>query len=389
MTTPQAPVILLIDDEPDLQRGALRSVDVIDHDLAACFKVYGPDEVTEAHLRSAHLVLVDYKLDKWEDNAPEAQLCKHVPNGLALIAIFQQRLMAMKGSHAVAFAIHSGHLPELTDPFSFEPRIHMLSRACNIDWAFEKEAKSGLQDTLQKVRCLAEAVQRLPSSWPQSDPDKTREDAEQLLNLDRAKRWADQAWSDVERAHPPLDELIHRVHGLLFVRWMLHRIMSYPCFLLDEHWLAARLTVTPASVREALTQGLGKLIQDAEYHGILAGINGPRWWRIGVEYALWQLGNGKSLGVEELRRLLIHELKLPLKPTESLQPVVCLDTDFQPLDQLYDSNEAVRILPDDWPPYAEQGWATIELALGNKRTNGLVIEADRPRLENIVGNGEA
>jgi len=384
VSNPSQPYILIIDDEDDLQRSTVNMLPV---DLKSCFKVISPDDAIETDLKHSHLVLVDYKLDKWASNAKEEELCKHVPNGLALTAILQQRVAALKEGHAVAFAIHSSHLPELTTPFSFESRIHLLSKTCNIDWAFEKHSRLGPTETFSRIRCLAEAVQALPDSWPLENADRTREEVERLLGVDASQRWADPAWSDIERAHPPLDELIQRVHGLLFLRWMLQRVLSYPCFLLDEHWLAARLAATPASVRAALPLWLGKVLENTQYRGILAGFRGNRWWRMGVEYILWELGGKRSLAAEDLLNNLNKDQEIPLVPINLPQPVICLDTDFQPLDHLHDPADAVRILPDDWPPYAEQAWATIELALSDKRISGLVIEADRPRLEHAKSNG--
>jgi hypothetical protein len=226
-------------------------------------------------------------------------------------------------------------------------------------------------------------LKALPILWPQADAQKTKAELERLLGIDTANKWTPLAWSDVERARAPLDELIQRVHGLLFLRWMLQRILSYPCFLLDQTWLAARLAVTPASVGEALPVGLGELLETAEYRGILASFRGRRWWRIGVEYILWSLGGRTSLDVDQNRQFLINERGMPLVPTHSLHPVVCLNTDFMALEQLEDPSDAVRILPDDWPPYAEQAWTTIQLAQGDNRIRGLVIEADRPRLDEV------
>jgi len=376
--TTKCPTVLVLDDQAPLLSDEINN---LPPDLAKCFRVRGPEEATDADLKAAHLVLVDYKLDEWKENNTSSGLCKYVPNGLALTAILQQR--AISSAHPVAFAIHSAHLPELTDPLPHEPRLHLLSRICNIDWAFEKDDPRGQEIKYRQIVSLAEAVCQLPDAWPRADGEKTRAKAQKLLQINEALPWAVQTWSDVERARPPLDELVQRVHGLLFLRWVLQRVLSYPCFLLDETWLAARLAVTRASLRDALPVGLSDLFGPVEYTGILTAFRGKRWWRMGVEYVLWDIGGKSSLGAHELRRLLIEKRGFPLIPTESLHPVVCLDTDFLPLEQLYDPSEAVRILPDDWPPYAEQAWTTIQVALGDKRMNGLVIEADRPRLDDL------
>jgi CheY-like chemotaxis protein len=372
---PQASV-LIIDDEPEPQHAI---VNLLPPRLASCFKVRSPDDAIEEDLRRAHLVLVDYKLMHWETNAPPSELCKHVPNGLALVSILQQ--CAATSEHAVAFAIHSAHLPELTDPFKPQPRIHVLSRACNIDWAFEKSTEGGPLEQYSRILLLANAVKSLPLSWPRDDAHKTWAEVQRLLGIDANVPWADQTRLEIERCRPPLDELVQRVHGMLFVRWMLQRILSYPCFLLDENGLAARIAASPDSVRQSMGGPLASLLLEARYRGILAEFMGPRWWRVGVEYLLWKLGGNEITGTDLLRQILIEQHGIPLSKTDSLQPVVCLDTDFLPLNQLCDPSKAVRIQPDDWPGYAESAWITLELARSDMRMRGLVIASDSQRLE--------
>jgi len=370
------PNILIVDDTPASQQSM---IDGFPPFLSACFKVRGPSKVKLSDLKEAHLVLVDYNLDQWVENAAAENLCQHIPNGLPLAAILQQRTTA--NSHAVAFAIHSAHLPELTAPFKLEPRIHLLSRSCNVDWAFEKDTGPDKVETYGLVKKLAEAVQSLPASWPPNNPSKTRGAARKLLGLDESVAWTDQAWGEVERAVPPLDELVQRIHGLLFLRWLLQRVLPYPSFLLDAHWLAARLGATPTSVSEALTGKLGKLLAPANYTGLLHDFRGPRWWRTGLEVTLWGLGGGKPLGTDDLHDVLKTK-QVKLDKADFPHPVVCLDEDLQPLPDFADSNTAIRIQPDDWPSYADAAWTTLTLAHQHPRLASMVVEVDRYRLEN-------
>ena len=123
--------------------------------------------------------------------------------------------------------------------------------------------------------------------------------ARKLLSIPADFDWTEQAWRDVEMAHPPLDEMTLRIHGILFLRWFLTRVLYYPCFLVDRYWLAARLGATPESVDSTLSEKpakLGKLFAPAAYAGILENLPGRRWWRAGIESILWDVGGGESLG---------------------------------------------------------------------------------------------
>src|SRR5437763_578665 len=135
---PRQTRILVIDDEPD---GIRSRIALIDQPLQAGVRVKYPNDVRSKDIEDAQLVLVDYRLDHWQENTRAAEICRQVPNGIALAAILQQQLIKL--DHPIAFAIHSDHLKELTDPFPPEPRVHMIARTYNLDWAFVKSPKGG------------------------------------------------------------------------------------------------------------------------------------------------------------------------------------------------------------------------------------------------------
>jgi CheY-like chemotaxis protein len=128
--------ILVIDDQADQVENRVK---LLPKNLRERFVVCDPEEVTFSQIEEADLVLVDYRLDKWEPNARETIISRKVPNGIALVASLQQQ--AMKCSRPTAFAIHSEHLGELTAPFKPEPRVHLLARAYNLEWAFVKSSQ--------------------------------------------------------------------------------------------------------------------------------------------------------------------------------------------------------------------------------------------------------
>lgn len=146
------------------------------------------------------------------------------------------------------------------------------------------------------------------------------------------------------------------------------------------YYLAARLRVRHASLYEALDSSLADILKPFCYGGLLSGFLGQRWWRSGIEFFLWNLTDGDPFDPERTRALLSEKIKVPLDPAESNHPVICVDDNYQPLEDSYEIDGAVRIQPDDWPPYAEQAWTTIELASCKSSLAALVVESDRDRL---------
>jgi hypothetical protein len=370
--------ILVIDDRPAQLQDRIKLLpNQLRHGVVVC----DPEGVTSSMLDEAKLVLVDYKFDNWVGIANERVLSRRIPNGLALTAILQQH--AMQCPRPTAFAIYSEYLGELTAPFKPGPRVHLLVHTCNLEWAFVTSSQGAPTKTFEDAHIIANAVGRLPKVWPQKNPEKARQIARKLLSIPAELDWTEQAWQDAEMARPPLDEMTLRIHGLLFLRRLLTRVLYYPCFLVDRYWLAARLGANPESVDSALSEKptrLAKLFAAASYAGILENLPGRRWWRAGIESIIWDIGGGESLGTEDLQKRLREKHKIDLIPTQNPYPVVCLDGDYKPLSKLYPADESVRLQLDDWPGHADPPRTTIQMANDDDRLGALVIPADRDRL---------
>lgn len=371
MTT-SVPTILIVDDEPELQRSTL---DLLDADLASSFKVLGPDEIKESDLKQANLVLVDFKLDEWKQPVATDLIASYIPNGVALTTVLRQRVK--KAEKPIAFAIHTAVPEELAEPLVYsDRRSHILARINNLDWVFQKNSGSDPTSTYKLCRQLAHAVSLLPPDWPIDDPARSRSKAESLLLLDRSASWAENAWDDVERCRPPLDELTQPAHGLLFMRWLLQKALPYPAFLLDEYQIAAKLCASVHSVRDALSGKLSELLSPIRYTGILSDFLGPRWWRAGFGLFIRTIAGGELLTPDEVRDVLISKHEVHLVPLATVHAVVCLDRDYRPMDILEHPENCVRILPDEWPHYADMPWTTTEEAATTHLRN-IVIDSDR------------
>jgi len=371
------PLVLVIDDRSDEER--LR-----DQVWGEAIKVSveHPQDVTEFQLLRSSLVLVDYRLETWPERDNASCLGLRPPNGLALAAVLREYVQRDQ-SQAVAFAVHSAHLPDLTAGLPAEPRQHLIAKAHNLEWVFAKAKTRDESIVLAgQVASLAAGVQQLPISWNADEPAGRWSIATSLLAVPSEALWADEAIAGVQDCHPPVHEISERSHGLSFLRWLIQRILPYPCFLWDTHYVSARLRVTHDSLSQVLASStrLTEMLELCTYRGILHGFSGPRWWRAGIEALLWSVTEGNPFELEVLHSTLQLLSGNRLQFSEQIQPVVCLDRDYRPLPEQVGIDDAVRIQPDDWPSYADQAWTTIGLARDEPSLNSLVVNEDRDRV---------
>lgn len=364
--------ILFVDDNPeDVSNYRALVGDQADVTIAH------PDEVDDAFLEDVDLVLIDYKLDYWPAREDIKQVGFRPLTGVALAAVFRDYLnLRDRVSSPTAFGILTGHIGELARGLPVEHRRQVLSATNNLEWIFPKATP---EVVARQAVSLALAVSELPSTWPTNNHAALEQQVVSLLKLEETD-WKQRVLEDVERCHPPLHELSEWSHGLAMVRWMLHLILPYPCFLLDSVELAARLRVSHKSLVGTLSSSACRaLFSPAEYRGILSTFDGFRWWRSGVESLLWELTGGKSFDIPTLH----SRLKATVDGLEAFvaqDPVVCLDQNYDRLESLVPATAAVRIQPDYWPAFAEPAWTTIALARQNQNLRALVIEQDRAAL---------
>ncbi len=367
------PSILLVDDKPDSQ-GARR------HELEANarVKVLHPNELEIKDLIAADLVLVDFQLDDWPERDRISQISMCPSNGLALAAVLKAHLENKPKTRPTAFAIYSAHLDQL----SGGPREWSIARANNLEWAFSKNQAGNDISLVQQIRSLANAVLCLPKDWPTEDSGRSWDQVSRLFALPEKAIWYTRAAESIQECHPPIYRLSHGSHGLAFLRWFLQRILPYPCFLWDIHFLAARCRITRASLETALAESrtFKNALETYSYRGILGDFLGQRWWRPGIETFLWHLTDGHSNDSGLVRTKLQALTKIELEPLELAQPTVCLDEEYRPLKHFCDIDKAVRIQPEDWPTYADQAWTSIDLARENSSLGALVVGQDKSRL---------
>ncbi len=385
MSDSDRPRVLIVDDEPDDQRALLeelrRHVEV---------NTVTPEDLQRENLREVDLVLVDLRLDYWPSREAVSSIALKPLNGLALAATLRGHANEVNSRRPIALALYSAHLIDISAGLPPEPREHILARANNLEWVFPKVQGDEDKPLSQRIASLASAVRELPSTWPGGDTDETRATVNQLLALDETSDWTLRAWDDVDSCHPPLHDLSEGSHGLAFLRWFLYCILPYPCFLWDTYHLAARLRLSLEFLEEELREGgaITQALLPFKYKGILSDFLGPRWWRSGIEFFLWNATNSASFDPGSVHKVLEELSGHSVARSDFIHPIICLDEDFRSEPPACSIEHAVRIRPDDWPPYADQAWARLELALENPRVRALVIDEDRDKLVGSPGQVE-
>ena len=283
----EKPSILVIDDEPD----ALCNEVALGLNNKASANVVHPHEVELSQLQNADLVLVDFRLDRWNERDAQSAISLQPATGLALAVVLREQVDQSDTDELTAFALYSAHLSDIQGRLPLATAQHVLARLNNLEWAFPKTEPR----RYQQMVLLAAAVRKLPRTWPQDAHGSTAA-GQSLLAIQEDGKSFERCWRDVLECRPPVHELTAGGHGILFVRWLLHQIMPYPSILWAEHWVAAILGdsdeppfpkslpiprlpsifVTPMSAVEFV---LGELYQDEWAKASAQNIHDAQFWR--------------------------------------------------------------------------------------------------------------
>ncbi|MDO9022841.1 MAG: hypothetical protein Q8S73_28730 [Deltaproteobacteria bacterium] len=353
MTVPSSkPFVLHVDDEPDdltPWKDEVQSQGRID------IEVCHPQDVTEASLKKASLVLVDFKIEKWPERASALALALRPPNGLAVLATLQEKAHELDPKRPRAYTLYTAVIQDVARELVHQPYI--VARAHNLEWIFEKSGvENPIVDRAHRVAALAGAVESLPKNWPGEDAASATGALDKWLALPDDALWRDAATREIRRCRPPIHEFAEHTQGIGVVRWALHKILPYPTFLIDEAHLAARLRVSLQSLRSvAESDEFAALFGAARYTGQLASFLGRRWWRAGVEHAIFEATTDSPGDLGTLHNVLKQVPGIEVQKALRLFPV--LGKQFKTKDELASEDAVVEVCPDDWPPFADEAWA--------------------------------
>lgn len=369
------PSILVIDDQADDLRFSL----VLRMEDCAV-NVLHPSQVDIGDLTGTDLVLMDYKLDSWPERDRQSDLAFDIRSGLALATVFREIADAARQDRFIAVALHTAHLRDASGRIRPPHSNHVVARLNNLEWVFEKRRKEADTDPYPQVAELARTVRKLGGGWPESAAASEAR-ARELLNLVEEVEWSDRCWREVRECQPPIHELAGTEHGVLFLRWFLHQVLPYPCFLWDVHRVATRLKIRASDLRDLVVSDadLARDLEECRYTGILEDFLGGRWWRTAIEDYAWRLGRGEAGNANVFGDRLRERAGVDLELLDIDGPVVCLNRDFEP-SGVAAPQEAVRLRPDYWPSFADAAWMKVDAVADDPTLRAMVEPMDQYRL---------
>ena len=373
LSNTEKPSILFIDDEPDLIGPQVYQY--LEGHAANATK--HPQDVEMTDLITADIVLVDYRLDHWPERDKLPIISLKPTSGMALAVLLREKVDQHEISNKTAFAINTAHLVDIQGRFSTETAQHVLARLNNLEWIFRKLDPNCYTQTL----LLAKATQQLPNRWP-IDTEETTTVVRRLLAMNESDLSFERCWQDVKSCRIPVDVLTTGNHGILFLRWLLHQVLPYPCFLWEKHWVAARLGISLLALEEVLEgdSDLSNDLNKMQYTGVLSGFLGDRWWRGAVEDFVWEQAGGRTADSLVLHEALNRRAGMDLNFINDSPALVSLDAKLLPTGQFLSPRNAVTLCPDHWPSFADSAWMDIETVRSDTILQSMVDPLDAHRV---------
>lgn len=193
--------------------------------------------------------------------------------------------------------------------------------------------------------------------------------------------WSERAMDEVRLCLPPIRRFPTN-RGARFGRWLVCSIFPYPTFLLGAEWVATRfrLPLTEFTRIARGPSGFAEGLRATMYTGFLSSTRPERWWRAGVEQFLWDYTDGRPWDFSLLHGLIRKSCEHKFETLHKDAEIVCVDEELHVLPVPVRSDDAVRILPENWPGYAESAWTPIERLSGSPYLQEIVDPIDRYRI---------
>lgn len=374
---PSPPLVLIVED--NLGGPSARIREYLANEPGMDVELLHPSEATVDILSAADVVAVDHRLDTWEDRAAQHSIALQPMNGLALSAVFRSLLAPRRiGNDLAAFCLLTEHPEDLAGSSDYERRPQVLARSRDLEWVFSKAEPKRVAKQLASLAACVHLVKGLT----QGSFESARSVIWTALGLDESEDLLARGWPSVERCQPPIVEVEEWIVPMSLVRWLLHRVIPYPGFLLDSEYLAARLRVTPESLRVCAggESDFAKILGTCRYAGVLKEFDGDRWWAAAIDVALWEKREAGTISLQNLQTQLLTDSRNSLEFVTFREPVVYLDEKLESagIGELADT---VRLQPDDWPVYAQAPRAFLSSAEASARLRLLTSPEDVELLE--------
>jgi hypothetical protein len=375
MKSPVSPVVLVIDDEPEIQQGYTAAMGLDGLKVV----VRRPHEVTTEDLKLANVIAIDYVF-KWKELPHPQELAYWPVDGLALAAVMARHLTRLRTRASVV--LRTGAVSELARDLPRQVRVPLLAAQSGLDWILEK----GSTDNAGNIRQLADATAALEPFLTQEATSSWNEGCEWLRLPPTG--WQEAALAEIQVCRPPEHVVASYTSGSAWLRWFTQRILPFPSFLISDLRAATLLHISLTQFRDILENGeteLARRIRECAYVGHLSALVEPRWWRAGLESLVDDLlvEADPALPVPEAlaeRYASLHAEAVQVLPLE--RPVVTIDADYQE-DGVAEFEDCVRLAPDSWPVFADEPYALREDASDLPDLGAMVSRGDRGRVTSV------
>ncbi len=355
--------ILVVDDDPE---SAVRAVTAALGGSDVRVIVRHPRDIVAEDLAQCAVVAVDHYLEDWAelDSQPPSMKPR---DGFALAAVLRSQMP--EGTPGPAITILTGQLEKLAGALPPQAAEHLLAWQHDVEWVFSKA-----RNETPRLAAMAAAVERLRASWSNGALGLDHL-ASAWLDL-REVPWKGVALDHIVQSRPPIHSVGAETTGSSVLRWFLQRILPYPGFLTDIHWVATRLGTTARWLEGELNSGsqLCERLTPCRYTGAFAGFLGPRWWRAGIADMVAELSGGRPFDRSALQASL---QTLSLTEPEFLsetRPVLAVDPDTMATTRVVEAGAAVQIVPDGWPVFADSAWAALADLKNDRELVDLVLD---------------
>ena len=92
----------------------------------------------------------------WHNGRISIPISDRAPDGIALATVLRRHLIDRQNASPTGFAILTGHVHKMSEPFAHDNRLHLLADINNLEWIFLK----GDRHLTRKVASLAHAIPR-------------------------------------------------------------------------------------------------------------------------------------------------------------------------------------------------------------------------------------
>ena len=375
------PLILIIDDEPDRSE-SIRPL-IHSHKQEVEVEILHPRNVKDMHLSAASVIVVDHYLDDWEERDGQIPSLR-IKDGIALAAALRSQVSERNPQPAIV--IRTARLEDLRGVLPIGTSQHLIAWQYDVEWILPRANLQSDISEAERLIDIVKAVVDLTTLW--SNGINVNNLASDWLGLGQ-QNWVDVAVDHVAKTHPPVHSVAMRTHGTSILRWFLHRILPYPTFLVDEWKIATHLGVTQAWLVKELSENskFRHQLDEFQYKGAFNKFDGRRWWRAGLSYFLNQITNGKPFDPEILQESICSSAYSSPDFLGNFQPVLAINPESMQSTKIVDVDEAVRIVPDGWPTFADDAWALLKDIEEDKHLAQLVI--DQHALDNSEDQSES